>query len=306
MLKPYKKKIPVVLSGIDNWLPALLLPLLPVLSRPCTCWMGRVLLSVLCRTHRRKHMPTDAIGAAFQIHSLLGHKTLGCSITLAGGDMTLCMFDSSTLTGHNIAHHLTCWSTTQHISAVRRWTCMPLDMWRCWQELCCWTRWSRHDGARRHLTWWNAAQYSCRCCMLTAGCDAVKSCGGGRRRQYTLHVVTLQVCDAVITYSASLNLLERITNDHIISAMHWHSFWKNSHGELSTVTWDGCGDEGYVLLHSLGEYAPASTVLCTIGLSERTCDVVRRRFSPHCQYCHPVYAMAQLLSPPHGYVIGLF
>ena len=30
---------------------------------------------------------------------------------------------------------------------------------------------------------------------------------GGRRRQYTLHVVTLPVCDAVITCSVSLNLL---------------------------------------------------------------------------------------------------
>ena len=53
--------------------------------------------------------------------------------------------------------------------------------------------------------------------------------------------------------------------------------------------------EGYMSLHSLGEYAPASSVLCTIGLAERTCDVVRRRFSRHCQHCHNVYAVVQLL-----------
>ena len=46
--------------------------------------------------------------------------------------MTLCMFDGSTLTGHETPHHPTCWSTTQkNTSVLRRWTCMPLDMWRC-------------------------------------------------------------------------------------------------------------------------------------------------------------------------------
>ena len=53
--------------------------------------------------------------------------------------------------------------------------------------------------------------------------------------------------------------------------------------------------EGYMSLHSLGEYAPASSVLCTIELAEWTCDVVRRRFSRHCQHCHHVYAVVQLL-----------
>ena len=53
--------------------------------------------------------------------------------------------------------------------------------------------------------------------------------------------------------------------------------------------------EGYVSLHSLGEYAPASSVLCTIGLAERTHDVVRQRFSRNRQHCHHVYAVAQLL-----------
>ena len=69
-----------MLSGIDNWLPALLLPLLPVLSRPCTRWMGRVLELTgenIC------HL---MLGAALQIISLLGHVTLGCAIALAGGD----------------------------------------------------------------------------------------------------------------------------------------------------------------------------------------------------------------------------
>ena len=71
-----------VLSGIDNWLLALLLPLSPMLSRPCTCWMGRVLLSVpLCWTCWRKHTPTDEIGAAFQINLLLGHVTGLCHCT---------------------------------------------------------------------------------------------------------------------------------------------------------------------------------------------------------------------------------
>ena len=76
-----------MLSGIDNWLPALLLPFLPVRSRPCTCWMGRMLLSVLCWTHWRKNTPIDVNGAVFQINSQLGHVTLGCAIALAGGDM---------------------------------------------------------------------------------------------------------------------------------------------------------------------------------------------------------------------------
>ena len=34
----------------------------------------------------------------------------------------------STLTGHDTARHLTCWSTTQHVGTVHRWTCMPWDM----------------------------------------------------------------------------------------------------------------------------------------------------------------------------------
>ena len=82
-----KKPSGRMLSGVDNWLPALLLPLLPVLSRPCTCWMGRMLLSVLCWTHWRKNTPIDVIGAVFQINSLLGHVTLGCAIVLPGGNM---------------------------------------------------------------------------------------------------------------------------------------------------------------------------------------------------------------------------
>ena len=73
-----------------------------------------------------------------------------------------------TPTGHDTVHYLTCWSTTQHVSEVHRWTCMPLDMWRCSQGLCRWTRWN--------LTWWNATRYCCQCCMLTTGRDA---CVGG-------------------------------------------------------------------------------------------------------------------------------
>ena len=110
----------------------------------------------------------------------------------------------------------------------------------------------------------------------------------------TLHSARryLQVCDAVITYSALLNLLE-MTSDHIISAVHWQTW---SHSELSTMPWDGFIREGH---------APASFVLCTIGLAERTCDVVQWRSNLYRQHCHHLYAMASLLSPPHWYVIGL-
>ena len=115
--------------------------------------------------------------------------------------------------------------------------------------------------------------------VLTAGHGVVKSCVDGL---------------AVIICTASSNLLER-TSDHITPTMRWQTFWKNSHGELSTVPWDGCVDEGYLSLHLLGEYTPASSVLCTIGLAERTCDVVRQRSSLYRQHCRHVYAMAQLL-----------
>ena len=124
-----------------------------------------------------------------------------------------------------------------------------------------------------------------------------------RYRQYTLRVIILQVRGTVITCSMSSNQLER-TRDHI-SAMHWQTCQKDSHGEQLTVPWDGCVDEGYVSLHSLGEYAPASSVPCTIGFAARTCDAVWRRSSLYHWHCHRVYAMTQLLSPPHWYVIGL-
>ena len=107
--------------------------------------------------------------------------------------------------------------------------------------------------------------------------------------------------DTVITHSVSLNLLER-TSDHIISAMQRQTW---SHSELSMMPWDGCVRKSYVSLHSLGEHTSDSSVLCTIGLAERTCDVVWRRSSLCRQHYHHVYAMAKLLSPPHWYVIGL-
>ena len=50
-----------------------------------------------------------------------------------------------------------------------------------------------------------------------------------------------------------------------------------------------------MLLHLLGEYTSASSVLCTIGLAESTCDVIRRRFSHYRPHCRRVYAMVQLL-----------
>ena len=55
-----------LLIGIDNWLPALLLQLSPVLSRPVTRWMGWMLLSVHYQTRWRKHTPSDVIEAVFQ------------------------------------------------------------------------------------------------------------------------------------------------------------------------------------------------------------------------------------------------
>ena len=122
---------------------------------------------------------------------------------------------------------------------------------------------------------------------LTAGHDAVKSCVGG-----------LAGGDSTLCMSLSCKcatLLSRVLN-------HWID-WKGQvtlSFQLHMGSYRRCHDnecvhEGHVSLHSLGECAPASSVLCTIGLAERACDVVRRMFSRYRQHCRNVFATAELL-----------
>ena len=286
-------------SGIDNWLPALLLPLSPVLSRPCTYWMGCILLSVLCWTleeacanwYRRSCIPNKLALNAWRWAVLLHWDMTSCMLDcLHSLDMTLHIIWLAGLP-HNM-------SVLYTVGLAHHWTCGPVN------KGCRWTCWSRHDAARHHLVWWNATRYCCQCCMLNAGRDAVKSCVGG------LAGGDITLCMSL--FCKCVTLLSRVQRRWIywkgqvtISFWPWidrlsertrmGSFWRCHKMDALTRAMCRC-------THWENTHLPR---LCCAPLDLLKGHAMLYDEGSVCQHCHHVYAMAQLLSPPHWYVIGL-
>ena len=183
-------------------------------------------------------------------------------------------------------------------SIRRQWQLMSSELysnklaaWTCDAGLCYCTRWRGHDAVHKwshftHWTWHYASsdllEYHTTCRYCSSLDLHVMGHVTLLTRAVPLEPLKQTCCstssDLTECYTMLLSVLYAIGCAH-----HWTR----------------CGQElcleGYVSLHLLGENSPASSVLCTIGLAERTCDVARRRFSRNHQHCHHVYAVAQLL-----------